>query len=319
MVSTLSTRNSISKLALVNQTVDSTIKSFAEYIKSLSNTCDVLCADVKEVVKRSETGSPLPLSTDASIWRCLTAQVEEASRTIQEVNLFVKGIKEEKSDYIGQAQCWRILEKTQDQIPKIRTKVSRHEENLNDTLILISTILAFDGPGQVDGGFDEALHKLQGLLGRLQTSSSPGTATVGSNVETTLLQCAHELIVQYTTLHTAGQPEEYLVGDQGTAASNVRVAEWVSTLESIRRDHRLSDSTGTVSKVPLSGFSGGTSVTSGQQSPPEDDIVGTVENESDDDLETDLAKVAMGTGTKAFEAQDWEEADSFLQEALRIL
>lgn len=43
------------------------------------------------------------------------------------------------------------------------------------------------------------------------------------------------------------------------------------------------------------------------------------EDGSEDDLDTDLAKAAMATGTKAFEAQEWEEAISLLQEALRIL
>ncbi|KAL8859923.1 MAG: hypothetical protein Q9198_010606, partial [Flavoplaca austrocitrina] len=60
-------------------------------------------------------------------------------------------------------------------------------------------------------------------------------------------------------------------------------------------------------------------MTSGQQSSPQDDAVSKEEDDSDDDLEKDLAKVALGTGTKAFEARGWEEANSFLQEASQIL
>ncbi|KAL6711798.1 hypothetical protein ACN47E_002841 [Coniothyrium glycines] len=42
-------------------------------------------------------------------------------------------------------------------------------------------------------------------------------------------------------------------------------------------------------------------------------------HDSDDDLEADLAKAALMTGTTAFESQQWIEAESLLQEALRVL
>ncbi|KAL8860925.1 MAG: hypothetical protein Q9178_002680 [Gyalolechia marmorata] len=307
---------SISKLDQNNQVVDTTIKFLAEHVNLLCNSCDNVYAGVDEVAKRSE--SPPSFGTETSLWQCLTAQLEVTSHTIQESNLFIQSIGEERLDYIGQAQSWRILEKTQDQIPKITEKVRRHEQNLNNTLILINT---------VDGGFDQALHKLQDMFSRLQTSSPSEASAVDSNVEATLVQCARELIAEYTALYRSNPMEEYLIESQGAKTSNIRVAEWVSTLKSIRQHHRLSESSDTVSKVPLSGFSGeeshtvGTSMTSGQQSSPQHDVVSVSkeEDDSDDDLETDLAKVAFGTGTRAFEAQDWEEANSFLQEALQIL
>ncbi|KAL8835863.1 MAG: hypothetical protein Q9176_006636 [Flavoplaca citrina] len=251
---------SISKLDQNNQFIDGTISILAEHVNLLCNSCDIVYDGVDEVAKRSE--SPPPFGTNTSIWRCLTAQLEETSHTIRESNLFIQSVGEERLGYIGQAQSWRILEETQDQIPKITAKVRRHEENLNNTLILINT----------------------------------------SNPE-----------------------EEYLIESQGAKTSNIRVAEWVSTLKSLRQHHRLSDSSDTVSKVPLSGFSGeeartvGTSMTSGQHNLPQDDAVSKEDDDSDDDLEKDLAKVALGTGTRAFEAQGWEEANSFLQEAWQIL
>ncbi|KAF3034733.1 hypothetical protein E8E11_003290 [Didymella keratinophila] len=41
--------------------------------------------------------------------------------------------------------------------------------------------------------------------------------------------------------------------------------------------------------------------------------------DSDDDLEVDLAKAALNTGTAAFESQQWMEAESLLEEARRVL
>jgi hypothetical protein len=42
-------------------------------------------------------------------------------------------------------------------------------------------------------------------------------------------------------------------------------------------------------------------------------------NDSDDDLEIDIAKAALTTGTAAFESQRWMEAESLLEEARRVL
>lgn len=96
------------------------------------------------------------------------------------------------------------------------------------------------------------------------------------------------------------------------------------TLESIRRDQRLLDPSDIVSNVP-SIFSGDEehtvvkSATSAQRAVQEREAVDAVWDHSENDLDTDLAKVALDTGTKAFEAQEWEEADSLFQEALRVL
>lgn len=128
---------SISKLDQNNRFVDSTISILTEQVHLLCNSCQNVYAGVDELSKRSE--SPPPFGTNTSIWRCLTAQLKETSHTIRESNLFIQSVGEERLDYIGQAQSWRILEETQNQIPKITAKVRRHEENLNNTLILINT------------------------------------------------------------------------------------------------------------------------------------------------------------------------------------
>lgn len=138
------------------------------------------------------------------------------------------------------------------------------------------------------------------------------------------MQCAREVIVKGTTMYEANLAAESITGGQGTANTNIRVAEWVNTLESIRWDQRRSDPSDTVSNVP-SIFSGDeahtavTSATSAQRAVQEHEAVSSVGDDSDDDWDTDLAKAALDTGTKAFEAQEWEEADSLLQEALRVL
>ncbi|KAF3040119.1 hypothetical protein E8E12_008084 [Didymella heteroderae] len=59
--------------------------------------------------------------------------------------------------------------------------------------------------------------------------------------------------------------------------------------------------------------------TSAQQYEQEPTPLHVENNDSDDDLEVDLAKAALATGTAAFESQQWMEAESLLEEARRVL
>ena len=138
------------------------------------------------------------------------------------------------------------------------------------------------------------------------------------------MQCAREVIVKGTTMYEASLAAESVVGGQGAANRNISVAEWVSTLESISWDQRRSNPSDIVSNVSsvYSGDEAHTVVTvakHAQRAVQECEAGDAVGDDSDDDLDTDLAKAALDTGTKAFEAQEWEEADSLLQEALRVL
>ena len=162
------------------------------------------------------------------------------------------------------------------------------------------------------------------MVGKLQRSSEANLKSRPSHTEATLIQCAREVIVTGTTLYEASLAAESVTGGQGAANSNIRVAEWVNTLESLRWDQRRSDPSEMISPVPavFSGDEAHTVVTSTAPTKcalQKREAVDAVGSDPDDDLDTDIAKAALETGTKAFEAQEWEEADSLLQEALRVL
>jgi hypothetical protein len=131
--------SSLSKLDQDTKIVDTTVKNLAGEVKSLGNECDLVYAELEEVVSKSETGSPPPYDVGGRMWNCLATQVEETSRTMQELELFVKSVRGEESSFIGQAQRQRKLDKSKDQIASIRTKVCRHTDNLRTTLLLINT------------------------------------------------------------------------------------------------------------------------------------------------------------------------------------
>lgn len=193
-----------------------------------------------------------------------------------------------------------------------------------DKANLICRVLAHIAPGRVDRGPAKELDKLQDMVEKLQSSSESDSQSRPSHTEATLIQCAREVIGKGTTMYKTSLAAESVAGGQVAANSNIRVAEWVSTLESIRRDQRLSDPSDLVSNAP-SIFSGDeahtvvTSATSAQREVQQREADDPGWDDSDDDLDTDLAKAALETGTKAFEARAWEEADSLLQEALRML
>jgi len=131
--------SSLSKLDQDTKYVDTTIKNLVWDVKSLGNECDLVYADLEEVLNKSVTGSPPPYDVDGRMWNCLATQVEEISQTMQELELFVQIVRGEESSFISQTQRQRKLDQSKDRIANIRTKVCRHTDNLRTTLLLINT------------------------------------------------------------------------------------------------------------------------------------------------------------------------------------
>ncbi|KAH8669667.1 hypothetical protein BGZ60DRAFT_469873 [Tricladium varicosporioides] len=302
--------SSLSKLDQDAKIIDTTVRNLAVEVKSLSNECDLIYTILKEVASKCETGSPPPFGVDGRIWNCLAIQAEETSHTLQELELFIKSVRGEESGFIGQAQRQRKLDKSKDQITSIKTKVCRHTDNLRISLLLINTCKELD--------------QLQGMVEQLQRSAEANPHSRHSHTEATLMQCARGVMVKGTTMYEASLAAESVVRGQGAANSSIRVAEWVSTLESIRRDQQRSNPSDIVSNVPSicpgeEAHTVATSAASAQGTVQECEVADAVGDDPDDDLYIDLAKGALCTGTKAFEAHEWAEADDQLQDALRIL
>ena len=96
---------------------------------------------------------------------------------------------------------------------------------------------------------------------------------------------------------------------------------WVNTLESIHGHQKnIMPSYMNSQRHSLLSSDGKGGTWSGHISAPNDlrdsKFVDVVE---DDDVEIDLLQAALDTGNRAFEAREWKEAESLLQEALKIL
>jgi hypothetical protein len=131
--------SSLSKLEQDTKIIDTEIKDLAGEVKSLGNECDLIYAELEEVVSKSEVGSHQPYGIDDKMWICLAMQVEETSRTMQELESFVKSFRVEESSSIGQIERQRKVDQSKDQIANIRTNIYRQTGNLRTTLLLINT------------------------------------------------------------------------------------------------------------------------------------------------------------------------------------
>jgi tetratricopeptide (TPR) repeat protein len=185
-------------------------------------------------------------------------------------------------------------------------------------------VLAHIAPSRSDRSLSQELIKLHDMVEKLQRSADAHPQSRSSHTEAALMQYAREVIANGTSRCTASLTAQSAAGGQGLEGANMRAGGWMSDLGSVRRDQQLSNPPDIDPKItPMlsrhqSHISSGSTIST-QRAMQERVAVGSVWDESDDDLDADLAKAALETGTKAFEAQDWEEAESLLQEALRVL
>jgi hypothetical protein len=132
----------LSKLDHDTKLTDTGIKILAEDVKSLANECDLVYADLEEVAYRNETKLPQPYGVDGRFWDWLAPQAEETIQTLQDIELFAKGVREEIPEtpsFISQAERQMRLDKNKDQITTLRAKICRHTDSWGLTLLLINT------------------------------------------------------------------------------------------------------------------------------------------------------------------------------------
>lgn len=127
---------SLAKFDKDTRTVDSTVQKLAVDVKSLGNECDLIHAKLRESISKNEIGSPQPYDIDDRIWNCLALQVEETSRTMQELELFVKSVRGEDFSTTNRQ---KKTDASKGQMTSFRIEVQRHFDNLRSTLLLIHT------------------------------------------------------------------------------------------------------------------------------------------------------------------------------------
>jgi ankyrin repeat protein/tetratricopeptide (TPR) repeat protein len=162
-------------------------------------------------------------------------------------------------------------------------------------------------PGQAERQLLNELNEVQDMMHKLQRSSRTDTQSRLSQIEIALMNYAHEIIVRGTRMYEASPTLEFNTHSQDLPTSNGYVAEWVTSLDSVRQDQqRWKQSNMEYEKAySLSAQDAQSAVTRS--------------DDDEDDLDTDLVRAALDTGTKAFEVQQWQDTEYLLNEALRVL
>jgi tetratricopeptide (TPR) repeat protein len=167
------------------------------------------------------------------------------------------------------------------------------------------------------------MSKMQDTMQKLQRSVATDPHSRLTHVEASLLQYAHELVVQGTTIYEPSVVAESLKTHCPPAVDS-GVASWINSLEAIRQDHKHLG-TSRISPRMLSALPEEDHTTIANTPSRRKTVHGgeTVAasriDESDDDLDTDLVNAALDTGTEAFKTCEWKDAMSLLNEALRLL
>ncbi|KAH7073058.1 hypothetical protein BKA63DRAFT_56665 [Paraphoma chrysanthemicola] len=278
------------------------VTDLTEDVKSLGNVCDVAYARLEDVRKRNDARSILPAELIHRIWACFAAQVDATSHAIEELNQFVRFVRGENTETIGQAQCTRRLEKSSKQLPDPRTNIGRHAESLSVALQLIITINAHFSHHKAQGHLLGDLSKLQKMVDSIRISMRQ---TKLSQTNDSLLECAHEVIQRGTVMYEAGFAADSNAEILQETHNIASTRSWIDILKVIRSDqHNI---------IPPDDYFDSNS--------PElkTSVTQQMNHGSQDDLQVDLAKSALETGTKAFDAGEWEEAASLLEEAVLVL
>ncbi|KAF2033846.1 hypothetical protein EK21DRAFT_57831 [Setomelanomma holmii] len=278
-------------------------KDLTDEVKSLGNVCDLAYTTLDGMSGKSGYASFLPAELEDQIWSCLATQVDEASHTMQELDLFIKTVQEkENSNFVDQAQRWRSLYKSENEMVNTQTRIGRHARGLQITTHLIKIAHQYIAPGRAPWQLLEDMNMLQNLVTSLRACEPQWSP---SHNEALLLRCSHDAIAAGTAAYEvslASRSREWQPPPAHQPSSITDANDWMRTLEAIQQG-------------PSAPSGPHSNMTSAQHTSSSTDS----QRSSADDLVVDLAKAALETGTKAFEAQAWEEADSLLREALDVL
>jgi hypothetical protein len=131
------------------------------------------------------------------------------------------------------------------------------------------------------------------------------------------MQYAQEVIVKRANTCERNPAANSVAQALHSEPGDSHVPQWMKAVQAMRQDQQEVKPSALIPTIPAKSLEGTHSVL--RQVAPAQDAHKREASDSDDDLDTDFAKAALSTGSQAFDAEVWDEANSLLQEALRIL
>ncbi|KAI8932227.1 hypothetical protein NX059_011106 [Plenodomus lindquistii] len=300
---------------------DAIISDLATEAKALSVACDFIYTRLKELVDKN---SPLPPHDDnlKEIWDCFTSQIEVIGDTVVELEHFVKSDGRLDSQSAHRLQHLNRPSTQRDSVLALRVKISRQTDDLTMSLLLLNSVTVSASRHRDPRQTSDELQRLQDMVQKLEMTINGSPQSRISRIEAKLVRCAHDTTskASSTIAYTANTDLIGKGSDEMDKAAHSEI--WLDALDILNSDRQDSGrpTTATMTSPRVSVYGKHTMMTSPRTSTTnESEALNMDSNHADDDFNADLAKAALATGTEAFNAQVWEEADALLQEALRAL
>jgi len=174
--------------------------------------------------------------------------------------------------------------------------------------------LAHVAPELATQGLLTKLTQLESMLRALQQGAESGTHPV----ETAIVESVEQILASGASLYEASVTSGSLQGGPGRVPRNPRVSEWVEA-SGRTPNHTSGASTGSTSASALAIETPATTINGHDPTCEWPDEVGHSDDSGDDELTNDMIHIALGEGGRAFDKQQWKEAESMLEESLADL
>ena len=180
-------------------------------------------------------------------------------------------------------------------------------------------------PGLANQELVRKVGELQNCIHNLQSQVDKARSPQTSDHSSPLIDYAKEVIQSGVTLYEASVTGGSVIGGVDAATANTRVAAWLSSFECLRRDAQSSEPSDDRGSKSFSVFSEDdrrtvptdlTSTSDPYQLETHNEDFG---DDSDVELSIEIIEAAMKAGSKAFEQEDWLEAEMLYEEALEHL
>jgi len=133
--------NSLSNLSRDTQLVDPEMENVANDVKVLGTECDVLYTELEKAKRSHETRSIPAANIDYDhkrLWNCLTVDIDEAGRSLQELEMLMRRMKDEEARSGFYVQDQSLIDRSKTQIASIRTQIRRNADQLRTLSLTVN-------------------------------------------------------------------------------------------------------------------------------------------------------------------------------------
>ncbi|KAK6441296.1 hypothetical protein LTR95_002463 [Oleoguttula sp. CCFEE 5521] len=316
---------SLQKFCRETQHIDETVKLLGMEVESLGDTCDLVREHLEGVVNVEAASGASAYDRDGKLWRTVCAEADQCRTTLDGLRKIVDRVKGERSSFTAQAMRQVKLNKNKENIESIRQRIGLHSQSLQTVLQVINIRVSHLAPSCANqelrprlDGLSEQITMLQSTVDQLKRQGA------SAEVTDALVSCAQDALSSGTTLYEASVADGSIYGGRSGADTDLRVAAWIGTLESLHEAKSISDDQSSAPTVFTN---------KNKNLLASDEIPWTTDGEAidtgagagldihDDEhyLESAMATNMLKEGKDAFDNGKWTDADQLLKEALSIL